>query len=216
MSSSVAEDLVEQSHTRTELLMNEKNLIFTDETGVTVSVHNRNNYACQQISEGYKIVCIPHQQSSMVGYTIGGMLRSCDVGCVKIVDDALNAAKYVDISEFKVLLYVWDRFAESFRKIMLKFIISQSWFTWKVIRRLQWPTQSPNISLIENLYSEISNRVNVWSFSLTLFKVKKIRRKNPTSERALIESVIAVWHHVITTEEQKLINSLPKRCAFWY
>ena len=63
---------------------------------------------------------------------------------------------------------------------------------------MDWPAQSLDLNLIENLWNRISCIVG---------------KNKPNTTRELIEQVIAAWFQVITPEElKKLVDSLPRRC----
>ena len=63
---------------------------------------------------------------------------------------------------------------------------------------MNWPTQSPDVNPIENLW----HRINVI-----------IAKNNPSNKRELIENIIQVWHHIVTSEKlRNLVQNMPRRC----
>ena len=66
------------------------------------------------------------------------------------------------------------------------------------IRSLNWPAQSPDLNPIENLWSELDRRM---------------RKRKCNSEEELFEEVKRNWYQLDNGYLQKLIESMPKRCA---
>lgn len=58
-----------------------------------------------------------------------------------------------------------------------------------------WPGQSPDLNVIENLWSRVDNL---------------LRERPPTTRNELIGSIIRIWNHVITPDEvHNLVDSMP-------
>lgn len=78
-------------------------------------------------------------------------------------------------------------------------IKTKNWFESKKIDVLPWPSQSPDLNPIENL----------WNF----VKRELLEQKKPTNEQDLWKMVQDAWRSVPVSFCQKLIDSMPTRCA---
>ena len=74
--------------------------------------------------------------------------------------------------------------------------IMNNWLNGNGIKRLVWPSFSPDLNLIEHLWDEIKRRM------------KKEQLKN---EKELKESLTRVWKGVEKKVAKKLANSVPNR-----
>lgn len=77
-------------------------------------------------------------------------------------------------------------------------VICRNYLRNQNIRTLNWPAQSPDLNPIENLWSELDRRM---------------RKRRCNSEEELFEEVKRNWYLLDAEYLQKLISSMPKRCA---
>ena len=126
------------------------------------------------------------------------------IGRLEIVSGMMNAMKYIDVLENKMLPSARSLFSDNdwifqddnapchrAKKV-------QHWYRTHRVKRMDWPAQSPDLNPIENLWYRVSTIIG---------------KNKPRTKRELIEQVIAAWYRVISAEElKKLVDSLPRRC----
>ena len=66
------------------------------------------------------------------------------------------------------------------------------------INVLEWPSQSPDLNPIENLWNVLDRKIGDRAF----------RRKDD-----LKEAIMSAWDNITTKETQNLVNSMPNRLA---
>ena len=181
-----------------------RKVLFSDESTFTVNNHAGNNYVRRRPNEEYRPYCI----SPTIKYPQSIMVWSCmtahGIGRLEIVSGMMNAMKYIDVLENKMLPSARSLFSDNdwifqddnapchrAKKV-------QHWYRTHRVKRMDWPAQSPDLNSIENLWYRVSTIIG---------------KNKPKTKRELIEQVIAAWYRVISAEElKKLVDSLPLRC----
>ena len=77
-------------------------------------------------------------------------------------------------------------------------IVCRNYLRNQNIRVLPWPPQSPDLNPIENLWSELD---------------RKMRKRKCNTEEELFEQVKTHWNQLDSEYLQKLVESMPRRCA---
>ena len=127
------------------------------------------------------------------------------IGRLKLVSGMMNGTKYIDVLENQMLPSARSLFSDDDwifqddnapchcgKKV-------QHWYGTHKVERMDWPAQSPDLNLSENLWNRVSCHI--------------VGKNKPETRRELTEQVIAAWFRVITPEElKKLVDSLPRRC----
>lgn len=75
--------------------------------------------------------------------------------------------------------------------------LAKAWFQNNNVNVLSWPSQSPDLNPIENLWGEV--------------KVT-IQGKNPSNKDELWTLVKSAWENIPIEKCQKLVDSMPSRC----
>ena len=181
-----------------------RKVLFSDESTFTVNNHAGNNYVRRRPNEEYRPYCISptikHPQSIMVW----SCMTAHGIGRLENVSGMMNAMKYIDVLENKILPSARSLFSDNdwifqddnapchrAKKV-------QHWYRTHRVKRMDWPAQSPDLNPIENLWYRVSTIIG---------------KNKPKTKRELIEQVIAAWYRVISAEElKKLVDSLPRRC----
>lgn len=79
--------------------------------------------------------------------------------------------------------------------------IVKEWFIAEKINVMKWPAQSPDLNAIENLWDHLD---------------REIRKENNgrfESKEALVEAAQRAWNNISQDYVNKLISSMPRRCA---
>lgn len=71
------------------------------------------------------------------------------------------------------------------------------WFEQRNVSVLPWPSQSPDLNPIENLWKDLKNRVS---------------GKKTTNKQALWKEIQEAWYATPVETCRKLIDSMPRRC----
>ena len=75
--------------------------------------------------------------------------------------------------------------------------IVQKWFDQHSVQRLEWPSQSPDLNIIEHMWQELERRT------------KNLRASNALEKFAQLEKA---WSEIPYTVIDRLLDSLPRRC----
>ena len=78
-----------------------------------------------------------------------------------------------------------------------KAIIVSQWFQNNAVSVVSWPSQSPDLNPIENLWSEVERRL----------KGRKYKEPN-----GLFNAVAQAWATIEKDRLEKLVESMPRRC----
>jgi hypothetical protein len=137
--------------------------------------------------------------------TVWGMITAFGVGRIVRIEGNLNKELYTEILEDDVL--------GSFRDLGLNYHdfyfqqdndpkhtskLARQWFMNNNMDVLPWPPNSPDISIIENLWDHLAHRVQA-------------RRPHPTSEEDLWVLLQEEWYRIDISFIMNLYNSLPQR-----
>ncbi|GFW66660.1 transposable element Tcb1 transposase [Trichonephila clavipes] len=116
----------------------------------------------------------------------------------------MNSEMYVDILDKAALPTPWQYFGEGpflFQQNKCSIHTSrlaQTWFDEMGVPKLDWPSQSPDLNPIEDLWDELERRL-------------RSQPNRPSSLQALTSAVMDAWKAIPIVTYQKLVESLPKR-----
>ncbi|GFS84185.1 transposable element Tc1 transposase [Trichonephila clavipes] len=111
---------------------------------------------------------------------------------------------YVDILDNDALLTLWQYSGEApflFQQDNCSIHTSRlakTWFDEMSVQKLDLPSQSPDLNLIEHLWDELQRRL-------------RSQPNRPSPLQALISAVMNVWKAIPMVTYQKFVESLPKR-----
>lgn len=178
-----------------------KRVLFTDETKLNKRGSDGKVWTWRRTGELLKPkhvkTTIKHDDSVMVW----GCFNSTGIGDIHILDDIMNAAVYIRILSSHMLPSARRLFKENFifqqdndPKHTAKKV--KEYLKNKNITVLDWPSQSPDLNPIENLWDRLK----------ILIRKEKIEKKSDFKE-----AIIRCWNGIKPEYCNALIESMPRR-----
>jgi len=142
--------------------------------------------------------------------TVWGMITAQGVGRIVRIEGNLNKELYCEILQDDVLgsyhdlhLDYRDYYFQQDNDPKHTAKIVQAWFLKNHVDLLPWPPNSPDISIIENLWDHLERRI-------------RSRRPLPRSEEDLWIALQEEWYRIDICVIEKLYASLPQRVQAVY
>ncbi|KAI3661919.1 hypothetical protein MP638_005960 [Amoeboaphelidium occidentale] len=182
-------------------------VVWSDEVTVEACPRNRKVKVLVHCTQQYwEIPSNPQVQQGGFKVTFWGTFTKHGTGSLVPIEGTLDKKKYIDlldnylVSEMKHLkqehgqgfVFMQDNARPHTVKKTLAFLRKEK------IKILEWPTQSPDLNPIENLWAIIKRRLYS---DHTMF----------TPKHALIDSVLHEWNNIEDSVCEHLVNSVPKR-----
>jgi transposase len=170
------------------------NIIFSDETSIWKGVSNTKRWINSNDNNDYdKVVKYPLKRQ------VWGSISKLFPSQIYIFDGNMNAIMYLNILENKLLptceknpkLIFQDDNDPKHRSNLIK-----NWKNEKQIKSLEWPSNSPDLNPVEN----------VWA----LLK-KKISKINTKTTEEFVEIIKQSWDNIKKESIDNIINSMPSR-----
>jgi transposase len=186
-------------------------VIWSDESSVELGLSSRKVKVWRTIGERYKIDCLaPNMRSGRISVMFWACFWQNELGpLVALPDGRIDSSKYCEILEehlFPFYTAVKETLGEEpwFMDDNCRVHNSNMTKAWKDnlgIRMLEWPSQSPDINPIENLWK-------LWKDGI------EKARPQPTNREELITIAQKAWEKLQTTDiGQTLANSIKNRIA---
>jgi hypothetical protein len=142
--------------------------------------------------------------------TVWGMITAYGVGHIVRIEGNLNKDLYCEILQDDVLgtfhdlhLDFHDYYFQQDNDPKHTSKLVQAWFHKNNIDLLPWPSNSPDISIIENLWEHLDRRI-------------RARNPLPHSENDLWIALQEEWYKIDVSFIRKLYESLPRRISAVY
>ena len=174
-------------------------IIFTDETTIRLYYHVDRVWK----RRGEQVVARTVKYPLKVN--LWGCFSERGFGKLVVIDGNLNAEKMVEVYRRGLLPSAlkfygaktssWELAEDNDPKH--RSVLAKEWKSKNKVRVIDWPSQSPDLNSIEN----------VWA----LLKMR-LRRKKYTTRKGLIQGVFREWNSLSKVYAEKLIASCGKRC----
>ena len=185
--------------------INEWKLVcFSDETKINRLGSDGRKYIRRPINQDlnpkYTKTVVKHGGGSLM---LWGCFSSFGVGPIRKINGIMDQYQYKEILENELLPFsdehlplLWKFQHDNDPKHTAKSV--KTFLEKKRINVLPWPSNSPDLNPIENLWAHVKNNVG---------------KKNHKNLDELFEDTKKVWSEIPNTLIQKLIESMPRRCA---
>ena len=182
-------------------------IIFSDEMKVVLGT-DRKIYVWRKADEKFNRDCLGVEDARSPRAGISAMFWGClsidGVGTITEVDGNINSAKYISVLDTNLWPVITKNFLnkpwilQEDNCPVHRSAMTTDWKTQQSIETLTWPSQSPDINIIEN----------VWR----MIKIRLERRLEDISNRAdLIRVVKEIWEDINSEDIISLYESIPKR-----
>ena len=137
-----------------------------------------------------------------------GCLFGGHKGLLIPIEGNLNAQGYRDLLENKILTWISKKRRQTRRPIVFQqdnapahtARICQEWFASNNLEVMDWPSNSPDLNPIENLWSILKYRLGQ-------------RTPKPNNKAELITACQEIWEEILPNERLKLVDSMPSRIS---
>lgn len=144
------------------------------------------------------------RRRSNVSVMVWGCITIHGVGELVVVDGNVNQQVYINILAENLKQSIANTFGDENMPFFFqhdnapahKARSVERWLDDNGIQTIQWPAQSPDINIIENLWDDIG---------------KAVQRDRPSSRQELIASIFRAWENITPLTIERLYQSLPRR-----
>nr|CAH7765277.1 unnamed protein product [Callosobruchus chinensis] len=165
-------------------------------------------YVRRRVGEAYNPDCVvPTVKHGGRSIMIWSCMAAGGVGEMLLCEGRMNSERYTEVFDAALALSITNLFGETNTE-NLKFqqdnatchksAHTMAWFAQNQVDLLDWPPQSPDLNLIEHIWSILK---------------KNVRRHSLCNKKALLTALKREWEQISPSACLKLVESMPKRIA---
>ena len=177
-------------------------VVYSDESSFKLFGRRTRSLVWRKPTEKYHTDCVtPTVKFGGGSLMVWGWMSASGVGRLYRVEGSMNQSQYISVLKNEMLPSAKERFHSNFifqhdnapchaAKSVKAFLEGEN------ITLLQWPPQSPDLSPIEPLWSEVD---------------RKIKDKTPRNLDELWRDIEQAWYSIPSSLCRKLVESVPRR-----
>lgn len=177
-------------------------VIFSDESKFDVCVGDTRKRVIRKKNEAYHRDCLKRTVKFPASVMVWGCFAARGVGKLHFIEGTVNAEKYIRILEDHLLpsvpmITTFDEFVfqqDGASSHTAK--ITKKWLHDNGIEVLDWPSSSPDLNPIENLWALMKRR---------------LRNEPQRTVQGLKDKIQEIWDSITPNECQYLINTMNRR-----
>jgi len=180
-----------------------RKVLWTDESPFVLRF-NRKKRVWRRANERYAVQCMTGSVKHDKKIMVWGCFAAHGVGALIRVDGILEQRQYRDILDTymlpskEVLFGDGEWIYQQDNDPKHTAILTSNWFIENYVPIMEWPSQSPDLNPIENLWTIVDQAAS---------------SREPQNEEELLEVLQGAWHSIPHEMLDKLVCSMPSRCA---
>ncbi|KAI2645658.1 Transposable element Tc1 transposase [Labeo rohita] len=172
-------------------------VMFSDESKFCISFGNQGPRVWRKTGQAQNSCRLRSSVKFPQSVMVWGAMSSAGVGPLCFLRSKVNAAVYQDVLEH-FMLPAADQLYGDADFIFQQDLATSTWFNDHGIPVLNWPANSPDLNLIENLWGIVK---------------RKMRYARPNNAEELKATIRATWALITPEQCHRLIDSMPRRIA---
>lgn len=180
-----------------------RKVLWTDESPFVLRFNNKKR-VWRMKNERYEKKCMTGSVKHDKKINVWGCFAAHGVGDLVMVDGIMEQTQFRDILGASMLPSAEVLFGEGEEWLYQQdndpkhtAILTQNWFIENKIPIMEWPSQSPDLNPIENLWTILDRACS---------------KRNPQNEAELLEMLQAAWYNLDPNMLDRLVCSMPDRC----
>jgi hypothetical protein len=180
-------------------------LVFSDESRFALGMNDGRVRVWRSAGERFLPECQAKvMRFSPVSVMVWGCIGFHGVGELVVLTEKVTAAAYIRTLEGHLFSSVENIFGDPQHRFIFQHDnapahsahATQEWLEEHDVQVIQWPAQSPDLNIIENVWDMLG---------------RAVRKDRPTSRHQLIASLQRAWNSLTADYIRRLYESLPRR-----
>ncbi len=180
-------------------------LVFSDESRFNLSYNDGRVRVWRTHGERFLPECLSQiQKNTTQSVMVWGCIGRHGVGELVVLTENVTAAAYIRTLEANLLNSVENIFGHREHRFIFQHDnapahtarATQAWLEANNIQTIQWPAQSPDLNVIENLWDNVG---------------RVVTRERPATRVELINVLHRAWNSIRPDTVARLFDSLPRR-----
>ena len=177
-------------------------VIWSDESKFCINFGDQHPRVWRKPCERYRPECAKRSVKHPASVMVWGCICSRGTGRLCVLKTTVNSAAYLQVLEHQLLPFIEDLFGDE--EVLFQHDLAPAhsarctttWLRSHNIPVLEWPANSPDLNIIENVWDIMKRRM---------------RNSRPSTTEEMVQVIKDVWMSITPETIHNLVASLPRR-----